>query len=110
VPESGPGCRWEGPGHACDFCKQQKITCNLSGPMKKRRAAPEDRLGREMPRKKAQTEVPGVCRPSVVIEMVMGEWLLWEMLACNLCIARATEEEVEVLQEVTRGFWDLAAI
>jgi len=78
--------------------------------VKKQRAVPEDRLDGEMPRKRVWTEVPAVCRPSVIIETMPVEWLLWELLACNLRIVRAAEDKVEVLREATQGFRELAAI
>jgi hypothetical protein len=64
----------------------------------------------EMLRKRARTEVPGVRRPSVIIETMPVEHLLWELLACNSGIARATEEKVEVLCKATKGFRELAAV
>jgi hypothetical protein len=91
--KAGCACMWDGPGHACDFCKQRKIACDLSGWVKRWRVVPEDSLEVEMPKKRARTEIPGVCRPSVVIETTPVERLLRELLACNSRVARAAEEK-----------------
>jgi hypothetical protein len=63
-------CMWDGPGHACDCCKQRKIACDLLGRVKRWRVVLEDGSKVEMLKKRARTEIPGVRRPSVVIEMM----------------------------------------
>jgi hypothetical protein len=92
--KAGHACVWDRPGHACDFCKQRKIACDLSGWVKRRRVLLEDGSEVETPSKRARTEVPGVRRPSIVIEMTPVERLLRELLACNSQVAWAVEEKV----------------
>jgi len=92
------------------FLQQRKIACDLSGWVKRRRVVPEDGSEVETPKKRAWTEVPGVRRPSVVIETTPVERLLRELLACNSRVARAAEEKVEVLCEISKEFHGLRAI
>jgi hypothetical protein len=106
----GCACVWDGPGHTCDFCKQRKITYNLSGRVKRWRVILEDGLEVETPRKKVWTEVLGVRRPSVFIEMTPVERLLWELLASNSRVMQAVEEKVEVLCNLTKEVRGLGAI